>query len=104
MVRMVIHFPSGGDDHWADDDRAVVVMDMIGMPMWISRIVAMPSDMETNMDAVMPVVPVMAPVMAPVMVDMASVTFAVPVMAIVLPVVSGPVSRMALDVFARSWA
>ncbi len=81
------------------------------MTMWIWRIVAMSTDMEANMHAVMPMVP-MVPMVPPVMVpmaavvavvaDMASGTFAVPVMAIMLPVLLGPVSRVALDVFAPS--
>lgn len=103
---MVIHVPNRHHNHRADDDRAVVVMDMIGVSMWI---VAMPTDMEANMHAMMPamppvvpVVPVMVPVVPPVMPDMASVAPVGPVMAIMLLVVIGTVSRVPLDVLARS--
>ena len=99
---MVIHFPNRHDNHWADDDRTVMIMDMIDVPMWIWRVMGIPTEAEAKMRAV----PVMVPMIVSVMADMVLMP---PVVLVMAPVEArgvstrlGPVSRVALDVRSRS--
>lgn len=105
MVCMVIHFPNRHDNHWADDDRTVMIMDMIDVPMWIWWVMGIPTETEAKMQAVPVMVP-MVPTIVSVMADMVLMPSVVLVMAPVeargVSTRLGPVSRVALDVRSRS--
>jgi hypothetical protein len=106
---VIVYFPNGRDDHRADDNRTIAVMDMVYMPVGIARVVAIPTDIHTNMNVVVPLVPVMVTMMPlvgagfiPIPPGVVSVAPVISVMAIVTPMMPGLTGRGPPDMRARS--
>jgi hypothetical protein len=106
---MVVHFPHRRYDHRTDDHRAKVVMDVVYMPVWICRVVAIPTDVDANMYVVVPLVPVTVAMMPlvvtrcmPMPLDLVNATPISSVMAIVTLVMLGRTHRGTPDMRARS--